>query len=69
MYIARDIDILPQFTLSHCYTYITLIKKLEFNITTSKLHTFKSTHKKQLLIDITGYINSAVKQGVKKLRY
>ena len=29
-------------------------------------HTFKSTRKKQLLIDITGYIKFAVAQGVKQ---
>ena len=29
-------------------------------------HTFKGTPKKQLLIDITGYIEFAVKQGIKK---
>ena len=52
--------------------HIKMIKKWKFNQYYNFLnHTFKSTPKKQLLTDITGYIKCAVKQGIKThtLRY
>ena len=67
---TRAIYILAEFKIYHIVINIEMIKKKEFNITTSKIIHTKNKLKQYLLIDILNRVYTfVVKQKVNKLRY